>query len=162
LGEPLEFKKYQESAHGPAFYCNRPPSAASSIPATLFHPIFGQFVDDCETHVPTREDNAFAFALWSRLSPILDDEDGRATTFREIFQENNIIMSMTTIEHTKYRTDGDMHRNALRYLINEVKAEIGAKGAEPLFQAAWYYQEFCKHPAKKGIGVASPKIEVGA
>ena len=156
LGEPPEFKKYQRASDGPAFYFNRPPSAAGIIPVTLLHPIFGQFVDDCDTHMPKREDNALVFALSKAMSEFYDDEDSRASHFREILAEHGIEMVATRIEGTKYQTDGDMQTKRHRYLIAEVKGEIGSKGAEPLFQVGWYYQESTKKPAQDKGGSPLP------
>ena len=138
LGEPLQFKIHQQSPA--AFHFNRPPSAAATIPVTLHHSIFGQFVDDCKTHIPTKEDNELAFALSSGMSELYDNENDRATAFRSILRDHGIIIQETFLEGTRCHTDGDMQCNHIRYLILEVKMEIGSKGAEPLFQAIWYYQ----------------------
>jgi len=87
---------------------------------------------------------------------IYTDEDTRASKFRETLAENDIVMTATRIDGTKYSTDGDMHWKNFRYLILEAKLEIGAKGAEPLFQAGWYYQEFTKKPTIKSLGSPLP------
>jgi hypothetical protein len=156
LGEPPEFKKYQRASDGPAFYFNRPPSAAGIIPVTLLHPIFGQFVDDCDTHMPTREDNTLVFALSKAMSEFYDNEDSRATEFRDILAAHGIEMRATRIEGTKYQTDGDIQMEFNRYTIAEVKGEIGSKGAEPLIQVGWYYQESTKKAAQDKGGSCLP------
>lgn len=156
LGEPLEFGKYQQGTDGPVFYFNRPPSAAPTTPVTLLHPIFGQFVDDCEAHVPIKEDNAFAFALSTAMSEVYGDEKDRVAKFHEVLANHSIFMSATKFDGTKYGTDGDMQCNGYRYVISEVKLEIGSKGAEPLFQGGWYYQESMKKPSTTSVGSPLP------
>lgn len=138
LGEPSEFKKHQQSPT--AFHFNRPPSAAATIPVTLNHSIFGQFVDDCKTRLPTKEDNDLALAVSSVMSELYDNENDRATAFRKVLREHGIDIQVTFLEGTRCHTDGDMQCDCIRYLILEVKMEIGSTGAEPLFQAIWYYQ----------------------
>jgi len=43
-----------------------------------------------------------------------------------------------------YTTDGDIRYNGFCFAILEYKSEIGTTGAEPLFQAGWYYTEFMR------------------
>jgi hypothetical protein len=45
---------------------------------------------------------------------------------------------------TKYTTDGDIRWNGFCYGLIEFKGEIGSIGAEPLFQAGWYYTAFMR------------------
>lgn len=106
LGETSEFKKHQQSPA--AFHFNRPPSAAATMPVTLNHPIFGQFSDDCKTHIPTKEDNDLAFALSSVMSELCDDEGARATAFRKVLYQHGIVIQQAFLEGTKYHTNGDM------------------------------------------------------
>ena len=110
------------------------------IPVTLNHSIFGQFVDNCKTHIPTKEDNDLAFALSSVMSELYNNENDRATEFRMVLHQHGIDIQETFLEGTRCHTDGDMQFNRICYLILEIKMEIGSKGAEPLFQAIWYYQ----------------------
>src|SRR5262245_4986771 len=56
-GMPKEFNKLQHGPEGPVFAFYRPPTAAPKIPITLLHPVFGQFVDDCQNHTPMVDDN---------------------------------------------------------------------------------------------------------
>ena len=39
-------------------YCNCPSNTPDTIPVTLLHPIFGQFMDNCEKHSPMADDYA--------------------------------------------------------------------------------------------------------
>jgi len=56
LAEPAVFFSYQSKPppDGPVIYCNRLPTP-SSLPVTLMHPVFGQFLADCEDRTPTDE-----------------------------------------------------------------------------------------------------------
>ncbi|KAF8802373.1 hypothetical protein BYT27DRAFT_7173144 [Phlegmacium glaucopus] len=157
LGQPSEFHNLQRvsALKGPAFHFDRPPSAATTIPPTLHHPIFGKFIDDCQMHVPTREDNALVLAL-SALSQIFENETARAAAFREILKNHGIMTIATGVEGTEYKTDGDMQYNGLRYLIIEVKLEIGSTGAEPLFQAILYYLESMRKQMTTSLGSPLP------
>ena len=60
-GEPLNFKTFQMTDC--RIEWTRPPDSTLRTPVTLFHPVFGQFVDDCDNHEPTGEDNAFGLDL---------------------------------------------------------------------------------------------------
>ncbi|KAG1886438.1 hypothetical protein F4604DRAFT_1721739 [Suillus subluteus] len=116
-----------------------PRSAASIIPTTLLHPIFGQFIDDCESHEPTKEDNDLVMALSEAMCNFFDDEDKRASKFWEILQEHRINLIPSKIQHTKYETDSDIQYRGFRYAILEAKNELGAMQAEPHMQAISYY-----------------------
>ena len=48
----LSLPSYERDAR-PTVRWDRPPPAASSIPSTLLHPIFGKFIGDCENYEPT-------------------------------------------------------------------------------------------------------------
>ncbi|KAI0247811.1 hypothetical protein BJV78DRAFT_1285241 [Lactifluus subvellereus] len=48
-GTAKEFSKRQANPNQ-MIYCNVPLHASATIPVTLLHPIFGQFIDDCENN----------------------------------------------------------------------------------------------------------------
>ncbi|KAF9231109.1 hypothetical protein BU15DRAFT_56568 [Melanogaster broomeanus] len=125
-----------------AIHCNRPPTAAESIPPTLLHPAFGQFLDDCETHEITEKDNTFALELSVAMSAFYVDEAVRAQAVRNVFaKRGGIHFTRTKIEETNYMTDGDISLNGHRFAIAEFKNEVGCTGAEPYAQASLYYLE---------------------
>ena len=76
LGIPLNFFKFQEK-HIP-IACGRPPAADAPIPVTLLHPIFRQFLDNCDNHQPIAEDNNLVLELMGAMSNFFRDEDARA------------------------------------------------------------------------------------
>lgn len=105
---PTMFTKLQGNAKdgNPKFYCNRP-SWASSIPVTLLHLIFGEFVDDCEIYKPTEVDNAFVLDLSTNMSEIYDTEAERAKVFCNLlYQYYRIQLYPADVPGTSYRTDG--------------------------------------------------------
>ena len=63
-GVPSEFDELQRDERHTIRW-NRPPSASSSIPPTLLHPIFSKFIDDCENYEPTAADNTCLDAVSS-------------------------------------------------------------------------------------------------
>jgi hypothetical protein len=73
------------------------------------------------------------------MSKFFPSEADRAQKFREVLREHGIDTSSTLIERTNFQTDGDMQFRGCRYVIIEIKNEIGAQGAEPYAQGALYY-----------------------
>ncbi|KAJ8580322.1 hypothetical protein M405DRAFT_778345 [Rhizopogon salebrosus TDB-379] len=150
-GIPSAFEKLQKQEKL-AIYWNRPATAAYTIPPTLLHPIFGTFINDCENHEPTDEDNKLVMALSTAMSGFFTDETERSSKFRHILRDHGIDLTASTIDYTKYTTDGDMRCGGLLYAIAEVKNEIGSKGAEPHAQAISYYVQSSKSLApQKGF-----------
>ena len=137
-GVPSTFRKLQANEEQ-RIYWNRPPSAAYSVPPTLLHPIFGEFMDDCLNHGTTPVDNSLVFSLWSKMSDYFPEEIGRVAALRTVLREHGINTSGTTLDNTKYTTDGDMQISGHRYVILEVKNEIASGSADPYSQAVSYY-----------------------
>lgn len=137
-GKPSEFKGIQKDPDL-TIHWDRPPSAAHTIPSTLLHPIFGAFMDDCENHEPTPDDNKLVMALSATMSGFFTDETGRASKFRELLRQHDIDLRATTIDGSNYTTDGDVQYKGFRYAIAEVKNEIGSTKAEPHMQVLSYY-----------------------
>jgi hypothetical protein len=135
-GQPVEFKKLQ-SRSPPAFFFNRPPEAAAVTPLTLLHRVFGEFVHDCDTLRPTREDNQFVLRVWREMSRFFKEEKDRAAAFRCLLADYGIDMAASAIG--PYKTDGDLRIKELCFAILEAKPELASGQADPLFQAASYY-----------------------
>jgi hypothetical protein len=139
LAQPSEIKTFQTSTSRKGFCCNRPPSAAGIVPITLLHPVFNEFRADCESYDPTKEENKLALELSIAMSGFFENEKARQKKFIEILGSHDFHITAAEITGTKYRTDGDMRCNGFPYFIAELKDEVGAKGAEPVFQSATYY-----------------------
>jgi hypothetical protein len=106
---------------------------------SLFHRIFGEFVDDAENYVPTPDDVPFFLAFVEAMANVYKLEDGRQDTVLDIFEKHKMYIKPTSIG--KFGTDGDLSSGKFRFLIFEFEIEIGAGGAEPFFQAILYYLE---------------------
>jgi hypothetical protein len=145
-GQPKEFAKQQKNSKT-AIAFDRPRGTADTIPVTLLHPIFGQFLDDVDTHEPTKEDNDFALELSMTMADFHAEEDVRGVALRKVLKDWGITLVQTTIEGTLYRTDGDLQYNQHRYVIAELKNEVGSGTAEPICQAASYYLESTRKSA---------------
>lgn len=137
-GVPSKFDELQRDKHH-TIHWNQPPSASSSIPPMLLHPIFGKFINDCKNYEPTAADNRLVWMLSAAMSHFFDDEDAQASMFWEILQDSGMEAYATVIDGTKFKTDRDIHLQGFRHAIIEVKNEIGSKGAKPHAQAISYY-----------------------
>ena len=140
LGRPERFFHFQKEHKN--FYVDRPMASSYEIPPTLLHPVFGEFLDDCEAHKPSPDDYMLARDLVYGMSQYFPDERHRVDKFCEILGKYGIQISGTKLENhpTSYKTDGDIQEGEFRFVILEAKNEIGEGGAEPLLQAMWYYQ----------------------
>src|SRR6202011_5656271 len=86
-GVPWQFAKLQRDERH-AIRWNQPPSAASSIPSTLLHPIFGEFIDNCENYYePTAADNQLVWTLSAAMSGFFTHESTRLSKFRQILRD---------------------------------------------------------------------------
>ena len=158
-GVPSQFAKLQRNKRHTIRW-DQPPPAASSIPSTLLHPIFGKFIDDCENYKPTAADNKLAWNLSTAMSGFFKDELAQASRFREILRESDIIASATVIEGTKYTTDGDIQLLGFRFAIIEVKNEISSGGPEPHAQGISYYIHSTKSSVAGRPGFRFPCIVI--
>ncbi|KAL4065048.1 hypothetical protein J3A83DRAFT_4263978 [Scleroderma citrinum] len=138
-----------------AIYCNRPYDVQATIPPTLLHPVFGQFLDDCETYDTTPDDNSFVLGLHIAMSKFYSDEKSRAEAIRAEFSHwgLHLVVSKTP---KGFETDGDMFMKGHRLAITEIKNEIGNGGAEPYSQVCLYYLESTRSFAEKMRGSCLP------
>ena len=129
-------------------YYNRPYTAEAMIPPTLLHPVFGQFLDDCDTLEITPEDNSLALRLHITMSGFCHNENERAKIVRDEFSNFGLHFVVSEIGN-QFETDGDMHVKEHRYAITEIKNEVCSTGAEPYVQASLYYLESTRKFAGK-------------
>ncbi|KAF8325081.1 uncharacterized protein EI90DRAFT_3019264 [Cantharellus anzutake] len=141
-GLPKKFVAIQKKDK-PAFAFNRPPTTAVMIPISLYHPISSQFQDDCKTYTPTKEDHDFALKFSHSMSNIYANEGDRADQARKDFASYGLDLLPTGIG--KYWTDGDLRYKGFCFALIEAKAELSTGGAEPFFEAAWYYSAFIRN-----------------
>jgi hypothetical protein len=96
------FAKQQENLNK-RIYFSRPFEAAATTPVTILHPIFGQFIDDCERYVPTKEDNALTWKLSEAMSKWCTSEKDRLSSFLTVMAEHDY--RLTTTKVNRYETD---------------------------------------------------------
>ena len=135
--------------------CNRPPDAVAVTPVTLLHPVFSQFLDDCQTHEVTADDNTFALELSHAMSKFYEVEKTRAQEIRGVFERWGLCFTESTTDHG-YKTHGDLSVNDHRYAIAEFKNEVTSSGAEPYNQAILYYFESTRDTAETLVNTCLP------
>ncbi|KIL58321.1 hypothetical protein M378DRAFT_86656, partial [Amanita muscaria Koide BX008] len=149
-GDLTEFLKRQENPDQ-MIYCNRPLHASVLIPVTLLHPIFGQFIDDCDNYKPTAKDNAFVLELSTAMTQFYQDETDQANRIRQVFRDKyDIDFLQTVIEGTTHSTDGDegdTNRRNLPFALIEFKNDVGSKESEPFVQSVLRYLESTRKQA---------------
>ena len=140
LGVPSAFTKLQEKENQKIVW-SRPFGADATVPVTLMHPVFRQFLDGCRDHQPTKQDNELVLELTASMSGFFVDEQARASKLREILSEYGIpvVTSTITFKGHEFRTDGAVEIFSNLVAIVKVKDEIGSKGAEPYAQVVLYY-----------------------
>ncbi|KAF8060635.1 hypothetical protein FPV67DRAFT_1631455 [Lyophyllum atratum] len=159
VGYPGEFETYQAKPEK-MIPCNRPYDAAATIPVTLLHPVFGQFKDDCEMLMPTREDNALVLKLQEVLSNFYNEAEGRAVAIRDAFKDVGVYLTRTLIDGTEFSTDGDTLDKSgnHRFNIAKFKLEVASHGAEPYLQASICYLESTREHAEQTLHSVLPCI----
>ncbi|KAH7908778.1 hypothetical protein BJ138DRAFT_1115536 [Hygrophoropsis aurantiaca] len=137
-GKPLEFDYFQSTKCRIEWM--RPPPKHDTIPVTLLHPIFGQFLDDSRAHEPISEDNNFVRQLLSEMPNFFNNEKERETAFYKILQayHGGIVPSSL---RSGAQTGGATNVIGHRYMILEVKPEIGSGDADPYCQALLHFIE---------------------
>ncbi|KAF8322897.1 uncharacterized protein EI90DRAFT_3077263 [Cantharellus anzutake] len=140
-GLPKKFVAIQKKEK-PAFALIAPQPPLPRYPSH-YHPIFSQFQDDCKTYTPTKKDHDFALKFSHSMSNIYANEGDRADQARKDFASYGLDFLPTGIG--KYCTDGDLCYKGFCFALIEAKAELSTSGAEPLFEAAWYYSAFIRN-----------------
>jgi len=141
LGDQLEadFFDYQEELKGEGLL-----EGSHSTPPTLIHPIFGEFLDDCNSHVPELEDNRLAYDLRISMSDSFGSEGDRLREFVRVLRRHGIDPRGPEIDSERsdsaYRTDAHIQVNGFRSVIISSKNEMTSGGPQPLYQAMWLYQ----------------------
>ncbi|KAL4063596.1 hypothetical protein V8B97DRAFT_1990688 [Scleroderma yunnanense] len=125
-------------------YCNRPHTAEATIPPTLLHTVFGQFVDNCNMHQITPEDDSLALGLHTTMSDFYADEDTRAKAICAEFSKFGIhfVVSRTS---NGYTTHGDISVKGYHFVIAVFMNELCSTGAEPYHQAILHYLDSTRH-----------------
>ncbi|PVF96566.1 hypothetical protein CPB86DRAFT_708723 [Serendipita vermifera] len=121
---------------------NRPEASCATIPIALLHQVFAEFLENCQHHVTTVQDNRWLLDLRRAMLLEYAEEGGRASRFREIFTiHTDIDLPNATVPNTKDQTDGHFAINRHFLLITEAKNEWIGIAADPQLQAFVYYIE---------------------
>ncbi|KAG2362906.1 hypothetical protein BDR07DRAFT_1450949 [Suillus spraguei] len=139
--------------------CGRPRDLEETIPATLLHPVFGQFIDDCQTHTITGEDNNLVNELANAMSALHETEDIRAQAVKKVLAGYGLDFQLSSkVPRTAYVMDAlisvTVRNNQHPCVIAEFKNEIGSSTSEPYMQAVTYYIESTRTFASKMSGFA--------
>ncbi|KAG1720973.1 uncharacterized protein EDB91DRAFT_1064611 [Suillus paluster] len=145
--------------------CGRPREIEETIPATLLHPAFGQFIDDSLTHTVTEEDNNLVGKLAHVMSALYEDENKRADAVSEVLEGYHLRFHLKRkIQGTAYETDGDMsidvNNRRHPYVIVEFKNEAAKSNSEPYLQALMYYLQSTRTYAPSLSGSTLPCLLV--
>lgn len=69
-----------------------------TIPVTLYHAVFRQFVDDCKDHAaPCAADNALALELSFGMSGFFPNAEARAAECRDILRLHGISLAESAV-----------------------------------------------------------------
>ncbi|KAI9455631.1 hypothetical protein HD554DRAFT_2225709 [Boletus coccyginus] len=156
---PSAFRKTQR-AENTQIPCGRPREPEEIIPVTLLHPVFGQFVDDCQTGTMTQEDNQFVGKLANAMSDLYEKEADRVQVVGGLFKEDHFdFVFHQKIPGTLFAVDALMSLDSQRnppYVIAEFKNEAAISASEPYMQAVAYYLEATRAYAPKMSGSTLP------
>jgi hypothetical protein len=145
----------QECEGGPALSFNRPPSAAATIPVTLLHPIFGQFVDDCAKCVPTPDDNNLVLELSYEMSKFYEKESDRGSMFIDILSEHGIRLSNSDFDRAAHTAKVKVRHEDIYYVVGDTGNEYFG-GADPLLRAVSHYVYSVKKLSEDDVDARLP------
>ncbi|KAF8416474.1 hypothetical protein L210DRAFT_3656571 [Boletus edulis BED1] len=156
---PSSFRKTQGEGNK-RILCGRPRDPEELIPVTLLHPVFGQFLDDCQTGTMKKDDNQFVGELSNAMSNLYDDEERRVQAVTDLFKAIQLDFNIhEKIPGTQYVMDANISPNDQRlprYVIAEFKNEAATSTSEPYMQAVAYYLEATRAFAPRMSGSALP------
>ncbi|KIK77136.1 hypothetical protein PAXRUDRAFT_835096 [Paxillus rubicundulus Ve08.2h10] len=143
--------------------CGRPRDLQETIPTTLLHPVFGQFIDDCHTHAITEEDNNLVEELANVMSALYATEDKRVNAVSKVLAGYWLDLRLNgKVQGTPYVTDADISAkidgHPHPYVIAEFKNEAATSSSEPYVQAVAYYLESTRMYASKMSGSVLPSF----
>ena len=138
-GQPKIFAEKQ--ATDAKILCSRPPGTSPPIPLTLLHPIFAEFVEDCEQSQPSRQINQFTLKFAESMSKFHPDEKARTKELKLLFSDLGIDLQTIRITGTGYEMDTALIKgNKFLLVCGEIKNDA-ANNVDPFLQAILYYLE---------------------
>ncbi|KAG2090483.1 uncharacterized protein F5147DRAFT_748223 [Suillus discolor] len=147
--------------HPSSFSCGHPHELKETIPATLLHPVFGQFMDDSWTHTTTEDDNNLVHELGNVMSAFYETESKRVDAVSVVLTRYSPGFHLNSkVQGTAYITDADMsidiHNHHHPYVIAEFKNEAATSNSEPYIQALSYYLESTRMSVLRMSGSSLP------
>ncbi|KAF0392168.1 Protein kinase-like domain containing protein [Gigaspora margarita] len=158
LGTPKEWFKLQKCnpIDHPICLNHRPPEASSTIPVSLYSPIFGKFKDFCE-EAPEREDNQFTYDICNEMAKYYEKEEDRQDVANKMLEKYlGPSVELLTVKRKKSdgslkdaRTDGTMSFSKYRGANFEYKCDDCSSGTSPYLENCSYYLVFCNEQANR-------------
>ncbi|KAG1724832.1 hypothetical protein EDD22DRAFT_789834 [Suillus occidentalis] len=141
--------------------CGRPRQVEETIPVSLLHPAFGQFMDDSRTIIPTAEDNDVTYRLGIVMSALYETENQRIDAVSQVLDGYSVRLHLKSkVPGTQYETDGvmcvDVNNRRHPYVIVEFKNEAAVSNSEPYMQALMYYLQSTRTYAPSLSGSSLP------
>ncbi|KAG1859460.1 hypothetical protein C8R48DRAFT_748604 [Suillus tomentosus] len=126
--------------------CGYPHNLNKTIPATLLHPAFGQFIDDCQTHPTTEDDNNLVHELTNVILAFYENERKRVEVVSDVLARYQLGFHLNSkVQGMAYVMDADMsidiHNHCHPFVIAEFKNKATTSTSEPYIQALLYYLE---------------------
>lgn len=120
--------------HTPRTHCD-------TLPLSLYHPVFAQFVEDCNSCAPDAVDTAFVVEITAKMCAHYTYKQQRTDDFDELFR-SYLNMPMTSVNYAQCSTDSTINAFIGRQtvmLLNRVdRAEPGRSGDSFMQNAAYY------------------------
>ncbi|KAG8922969.1 hypothetical protein FRC02_011496, partial [Tulasnella sp. 418] len=114
------------------FFCGREGDTATNrIPIVLHHPVFAQFVDDCETQIPNIDDNRLTQALSNSMRNLFKNGEERAKCVRELADKYDIPLVVAEAGGVTLLTNDKEAERGYTYIIVSVTNEIQLGGFDP-------------------------------
>ncbi|KAG1812983.1 hypothetical protein EV424DRAFT_1473521 [Suillus variegatus] len=141
--------------------CSCPRELEETIPATLLHLAFGQFIDDSQTHMTTEDDNNLVHELANVMLGFYENENKRVEAVSDVLARYQLSFQLNRkLQGTAYVMDADIsiniHNHCHPFVIAEFKKEAVTSNSEPYLQALSYYLESTRTSTPRMSGSASP------
>ncbi|RIB05470.1 hypothetical protein C2G38_2219556 [Gigaspora rosea] len=158
LGAPKEWFKLQKCnpIDHPICLNHRPPEASSTIPVSLYSPIFGKFKDFCEED-PEREDNQFTYKFCYEMAKYYEKEEERQYEANKMLEKYlGPSVELLTVKRKNSdgslkdaRTDDTMTFSKYCGANFEYKCDDCSSGTSPYLENCSYYLVFCNKQANR-------------
>jgi hypothetical protein len=150
----------QGDPNNPKFYYDRPRSAASPLSLAHYHPVFSNFMRDCESVLPGKRDYETATALADAMAGYYISEHARMHEIKKIFCDFGIqlsaddVFNMDLQKGSKYTVDALLKTpDGHPILLVEGNNEVGDSNGDAMYQACSYYYKIIYYVANQKPGI---------